>query len=161
MFWYCYKIIWKILVLIFKRNNSAFGKNLGNSSLQGLLGFLSLSSLFHHSFLHLLRSLELFDNDKLVSELHELMSVFIQAFFRESYMHLTAHPFQIKEFVSYCSIFVKHLVEFSQFEKDNFVKVLAFYPPILLHSFCKSFLCFWRNEQCWRIILGMIRSSSS
>lgn len=76
-------------------------------------------------------------------------------------MHLTTHPFQIKEFVSNRSILIEHLIEFSQFEKDYFVEILAFYSPILFHCFCESLLCFWRNEQSSRIILRMIRPSSS
>jgi hypothetical protein len=33
-------------------------------------------------------------------------------------MHLASHPFQVEVLVTYCSVLVKHLVEFTQFEQN-------------------------------------------
>jgi hypothetical protein len=56
------EIVREILILIFKRYDGSLGENLSNSSLKCLLTLLSLSSLFNHSFLHLLWSLELLND---------------------------------------------------------------------------------------------------
>lgn len=148
------------MILVLERDNGALCENLRHSSLQGLLCLLALAALLAHPLFHLVRSFQLLDYDQLEPELDKLMSVLVETLLGKAYVHLAAHPFQLKVFVAHRCILVEHFVELAELEEDDLVEVVALYPPVLLHCFSEALGSLRRNvESCW-IVLGMVWPSS-
>lgn len=148
------------MIFVLERNNGALCEDLRHSSLQSLLGLLALAALLAHPLFHLVRSLQLLNDDQLEPELDKLMSVLVEALLRKAYVHLASHPFQLKVFVAHRCILVKHFVELAQLEEDDLVEVVTLDPPVLLHCFSEALGSLRRNVEGRRIVIRMVRPSS-
>lgn len=64
-------------------------------------------------------------------------------------------PAEVKNFLANYSIIIEHLIEFSEFKKDDFIEHCCFYVPKLFHSLSELDVFERRNVDCSWVILGV------
>jgi hypothetical protein len=89
----------------------------------------------------------LLNDSNFVSKVYHLLEVLIKHFLRKANVKFfgSTHPVQIQQpLTDYC-VAVKDLVEFSEFEKENLLKVMLLQLPELIHAWREVFPAILRN----------------
>ena len=69
------------------------------------------------------------------------------------------HPTQVQQTVTQDSIIIEDLVEFPNLEEQDFIVVITFYVPVLLHTSTEFDELISRHEQRAYIVVRIIRPS--
>jgi hypothetical protein len=121
----------------------ALGDDITNLTFDALL-FLAL--LLHLSLFHLLGCLGLLDHGHLETMVDKDYQVFVESFFRETYVQLfgTSHPVEIEDLLTDDGIVKENFVEFAEFEEKYLVKVVLLdLPKLYLGGGKGSPFLFW------------------